>query len=49
MGNRFMDFLSTIVILAIVTTLVLPDRKTDKVITAGGNTFIGAIRAAMGR
>lgn len=42
------SILGSIVVLAIVTTLVLPDRQTPKVVTAGGNAFIGSIRAAMG-
>lgn len=38
----------TIVLLAIVTTLVLPNRKTAGVINAGGNAFVNSIKAAMG-
>lgn len=34
---------------AMVTTLVLPGRKTDVVIKAGGNFFNGALGRAMGR
>lgn len=41
--------LGSIVILAIVTTLVLPGRQTVGVVSAGGNTFVNALRAAMGR
>lgn len=42
------SLLGSIVILAIVTTLVLPGRQTASVAAAGGNAFIGSIRAAMG-
>jgi len=41
--------LGSIVLLAIVTTLVLPNRQTAKVVGAGGNAFVNSIRAAMGR
>lgn len=41
--------LGSIVILAIVTTLVLPGRNTAKVISASGSSFSGALKAAMGR
>lgn len=39
----------SIVILAIVTTLVLPGRETQNVITATGQSFAGSISAAMGK
>lgn len=42
------SLLGSIVLLAIVTTLVLPKRQTPGVIKAGGNAFIGSIKAAMG-
>lgn len=48
MGDRITNIFGTIVILAIVTTLVLPGRQTAGVIKAGGDTFIGSIRAALG-
>jgi hypothetical protein len=38
-----------IVGVALVTTLVLPDRRTAQVLTAGGNVFTNALRTAMGR
>lgn len=41
--------LGSIVLLAIVTTLVLPGRQTGSVVTAGGNAFTNSIKAAMGR
>jgi hypothetical protein len=48
MGDKLINVFGTIVILAIVTTLVLPGRQTPAVIDAGGRTFIGSIKAAMG-
>lgn len=39
----------SIVILAIITTLVLPKRKTAQVTRAGGGVFIRSLKAAMGR
>jgi hypothetical protein len=48
MGDKVISVLGSIVVLAIVTTLVLPGRQTTGVITAGSNGFIGSIRAAMG-
>jgi len=41
--------LGSIVVLAIVTTLVLPNRNTAGVISAGGNAFTNAIRAGLGQ
>lgn len=38
-----------VVAVAMATTLLLPDRQTARVITAGGNAFSGALRTAMGR
>lgn len=49
MVDSIVSVLGTIVILAIVTTLVLPGRQTPAVLTAGGNAFAGALRAASGR
>lgn len=48
MGDKIFNVLGSIVVLAIVTTLVLPGRKTADVINAGGSAFQGSIRAAMG-
>ncbi len=42
------SLLGSIVILAIITTLVLPGRQTTSVIQAGSQGFIGAIKAGMG-
>lgn len=41
--------LGSIVLLATVTTLVLPGRGTASDLTAGGNAFATSIRAALGR
>jgi hypothetical protein len=38
-----------IVGVAMVTTLILPDRQTPKVLGAVGSLFAGSIRASMGR
>lgn len=46
--DSLFTLLGSIVVLAIVTTLVLPGRQTPGTITAGGNAFANAIRAAMG-
>lgn len=48
-GDKFFNLLGTIVVLAIITTLVLPGRQTAAVISAGGNAFTGAIRAGLGK
>lgn len=48
MGDKVISVLGSIVILAIVTTLVLPGRQTVGVVKAGSDGFIGSIRAAMG-
>jgi len=49
MGDKVVNIFGTIVVLAIVTTILLPGRQTGQVITASGNAFSGAIKAAMGR
>lgn len=49
MGNALVSVLGTIVILAIVTTLVLPGRQTPGVLAAFFNGFAGSIRSASGR
>jgi hypothetical protein len=48
MGDKVVNVFGSIIVLAIVTTLVLPGRQTPAVINAGGSTFIGSIKAAMG-
>jgi hypothetical protein len=47
--NRLFDILASLVVVAGVTTLVLPGRQSAAVINAGGNAFSGAIKAATGR
>ena len=49
MADKFFNVLGSIVVLAIVTTLVLPGRQTPQVLTAGGNAFSGAIKAGLGQ
>lgn len=49
MGDKVVNIFGTIVVLAIVTTILLPGRQTPGVINAGGNAFSGALKAAMGR
>jgi len=46
--DRVFNIFGMIVVLAIITTLV-SRTETKNVIAAIGNTFIGSIRAAMGR
>lgn len=48
MGNKIVDIGGTIVILAIVTTLILPGRQTPAVLDSAGKAFSGAIKSAMG-
>jgi len=48
MGDKVVNLFGSIVVLAIVTTLILPGRQTVGVVNAAGNTFTGGIRAAMG-
>lgn len=38
-----------IVAVALVTTLILPDRQTAKVIGAAGGAFSSSLKTAMGR
>ena len=47
MGDKIINVAGTIVVLAIITTLVLPGRQTPAVINAGANGFIGSLRTAM--
>lgn len=48
MVDKFTSILTTIVILAIVTTLVLPGRNTAAVTKAGFQGFADSIRAGLG-
>lgn len=47
--NRMFDILASIVVVAGITTLILPGRQTPAVINAGGNAFSNALKAATGR
>jgi hypothetical protein len=47
MGDKIFNVLGSIVVLATITTLVLPGRGTAGVIKAGGNAFTGAIKAGI--
>lgn len=38
-----------IVAIAFVTTLILPDRQTAKVLSAAGSVFSSGLKTAMGR
>lgn len=49
MGDKIINVAGTIVVLAIITTLVLPGRQTPAVITAGATGFSNSLKAAMGR
>lgn len=48
MGARFLDILGSIVTVALVTTIV-SHPESSNVVKAFGDTFAGAIRAAMGK
>lgn len=48
MIDRIMNVLGSIVVLAIITTLVLPGRQTPAVIKSAGDAFSGSIRAGLG-
>lgn len=47
--NRIFDILASIVVVAGITTLVLPGRQSASVIKAGGDAFSGALKAATGQ
>ena len=49
MGDKVVNIFGTIVVLAIVTTVLRPGRQTPADLTAGGNAFSTALKAAMGR
>lgn len=46
--NSLLNIIGAIVIVALVTTVVA-HKNTAKVVTASGNAFAGALRAAQGR
>jgi hypothetical protein len=47
--SRFFDIMASIVVVALVTTLVLPGRQTGAVISSGSQGFASVLRAAQGR
>lgn len=48
MGDKIFNVLGSIIVLAIVTTLVLPGRNTVGVIDSAGGAFRNALSVAMG-
>ena len=48
MGDKLFNVLGSIVLVALVTTLVLPGRQTPAVIDSASKGFAGSIRAALG-
>lgn len=48
MGDKVVNVLGSIVVLAIITTLVLPGRQTPAVLSAGLGGFSNSIKTAMG-
>lgn len=48
-GSRLFDVLSSLVVVLLVTTLILPGRQTGNVIRAGGRATSDVFRAASGR
>lgn len=49
MIDKAFSVLTSIVIVAGITAMVLPGRQTPAVIREGGNAFTGALKAATGR
>lgn len=47
-ADKIFNIAGSIVVLAIITTLVLPGRQTVGVVNSIGGAFSGAIRAGMG-
>lgn len=47
MGSKVVDVFGSIVVLAIITTLVLPGRETGSVITDFFNGFNGSLKAGI--
>lgn len=48
MGNRISNIIVSIVVVAGITTLVLPKRQTPAVIAAGTKGFASVLKAAEG-
>ena len=49
MVSKFTDVLTTVLIVAGITALVLPKRQTANIITASGESFSKVIKAATGQ
>lgn len=49
MVGKFADVLTSVIVVAAITALVLPGRQTAKVVKAGGDAFAGVLKAATGR
>lgn len=49
MGDKVIGIFASIIVLAIITTLILPGRQTAAVSNSLFGGFIGSIKAAMGR
>ncbi len=47
--DKGFSLLASIVVLATITSLILPGRQTVGVINAGGNFFTNALKTAQGR
>lgn len=48
MLNRGFNIITSIIVVAGITALVLPKRQTPAVLTAGGNAFAKVLTAARG-
>ena len=48
-GSRFFDIVASIVVVALVTTLILPGRQTGAVIGATAGGFSQVLQTAQGR
>lgn len=49
MGDKVTNIFGSIIVLAIVTTVLLPGRQTPQVLSSLFNGFSGSIRAASGK
>ena len=49
MANQLFNFLGSLVVLAVVTTMLLPGRQTPQVIGASADGIATMIRAGMGK
>lgn len=48
-GSRFFDIIASVVVVALVTTLILPGRQTGSVIRESATGFSNVLRTAQGR